>query len=200
MNRAPMQFTPLQRLLHWAMAICILAMLFIGVGMVSTIDAKYLTLVDVHKPLGLTILLLALIRLAVRFRYGAPPLPEDMPAAMKLAARLSHVAFYALMIAMPLLGWAMLSAADYPVVVAGMHLPAIVSPNAALHSTLWKAHSFLAFCFFALILLHLAAALFHAWVRRDGVFEAMSPLSSRAAASVTSSPTTRAAAPGGPAA
>jgi cytochrome b561 len=182
MNAARHRFTPLQRALHWLMAICILAMLFIGVGMVSTIRPDYLTLVSIHKPLGIAILLLAVLRLIVRLRDGAPPMPRDMPEPMKLAARLSHIAFYVLMIAMPLIGWAMLSAADYPVVVAGIHLPAIVAPDASLHSTLWNAHRFLAFAFFALILLHLAAALFHALVRRDGVFEAMAPGSADAAA------------------
>jgi cytochrome b561 len=60
------RFNPLQRLLHWLMAVCILAMLFIGVGMVSTITPKYLPLVSIHKTLGIAILVLALIRLAVR--------------------------------------------------------------------------------------------------------------------------------------
>src|SRR6202046_1649974 len=109
------RFTPLQRLLHWLMAFCILAMLFIGVGMVSTVAPKYLTLVSIHKPLGITILILALIRLVARLRYGAPPLPLDLPEPMKLAAYLSHYALYALMIAMPLIGWAMLSAGGYSV-------------------------------------------------------------------------------------
>ena len=179
MNDVRVQFTPLQRALHWVMSICILAMLFVGVGMVSTITPAYLTLVSIHKPLGIVLLVLALLRLVVRWRHGAPPLPADMPAPMRLAARLSHLLLYALMIAMPLIGWAMLSAADYPVVVAGMQLPAIVPPNAALHSMLWNAHWFLAFCFFALIMAHLAAALFHALVRRDGVFEAMASLKAR---------------------
>jgi cytochrome b561 len=61
------RFTPLQRLLHWLMAVCILAMLFIGVGMLSTVKPKYLTLVLIHKlihkPLGIAILVLALVRL-----------------------------------------------------------------------------------------------------------------------------------------
>ena len=76
----------------------------------------------------------------------------------------------------------MLSAADYPVVIAGMHLPAIVAPNPELHSMLWTAHKTLAFVFFALILVHLAAGLFHALVRRDGVFEAMAPYPTDSAA------------------
>ena len=174
----PQRFTPLQRALHWLMAVCILAMLFIGVGMVSTIAPKYLPLIAIHKSLGMVILLLALIRLAVRWRYGAPALPADLPRPMKLAAELSHYILYALMIAMPLLGWGMLSSANYPVVLfGGLHLPRILSPSDSLHSMLWNAHFSLAFVFFAVVLMHLAAALFHALVRHDGVFEAMGPRS-----------------------
>jgi cytochrome b561 len=174
------RFTPLQRLLHWLMAVCILAMLFIGVGMLSTVKPKYLTLVSIHKPLGIAILVLGLIRLAVRLRYGAPALPADLPEPMKLAAKLSHYAFYVLMICMPLIGWGMLSAAAYPVVLfGGVHLPAILPHSDGLQTLLWNAHFYLAFAFFALILLHVAAALFHALVRRDGVFDAMAPVSSR---------------------
>jgi cytochrome b561 len=175
MTPTGMRFTPLQRALHWLMALCILAMLFIGVGMVSTIAPDHLTLLSVHKPLGIVILILAVVRLVVRLQRGAPPLPASMPAPMKLAAYLSHVAFYALMIALPLLGWGMLSAENYPVVVAGMLLPSIAPHSNALHTLLWNAHHYLALCFFALIVVHLAAALFHALVRRDGVFEAMAP-------------------------
>jgi cytochrome b561 len=173
MNPTHDRFTPLQRALHWIMAICILAMLFIGVGMVSTIRPTYLSLVSIHKPLGIVILVLGLIRLLVRLTRGAPPLPASMPAPMKLAAHLSHLVFYILMIALPLIGWGMLSAAEYPVVVFGIHLPFIVPHNNELHTLLWNAHRTLALCFFALIVLHLAAALLHAFVRRDGVFEAM---------------------------
>ena len=170
------RFTPLQRTLHWVMAVCILAMLFIGVGMASTVASEYLTLVNIHKPLGILILILALIRLVVRLRYGAPPLPLDLPEPMKLAAYLSHYALYALMIAMPLIGWAMLSAAEYPVVIwPGIWLPQILPLDPSLHTLLWNAHFYLAFLFFALILMHLAAGLFHGLIRRDGVFDAMGP-------------------------
>jgi cytochrome b561 len=172
------RFTVPQRLLHWLMAACILAMLFIGVGMVSTVTPKYLALVSIHKLLGIAILALALLRLAVRLAYGAPPLPIDLPEPMRLAARLSHYAFYILMIGMPLIGWGMLSAAAYPVVLAGgAHLPAILPQSDRLHALLWDAHVYLAFVFFALILLHVAAALFHALIRHDGVFEAMASVS-----------------------
>ncbi len=178
MIRGSQLFTPFQRLLHWIMAVLILAMLFIGVGMVSTVMPKYLTLVSIHKPLGIAILVLALIRLVVRLRSGAPPLPPDLPEPMKLAAHLSHYALYILMIGMPLIGWAMLSAAAYPVVLyGGVHLPAILPQSDRLHAVLWDAHFYLAFVFFAVILMHVAAALFHALIRRDGVFEAMASVS-----------------------
>jgi len=178
MNATSGRFTLAQRALHWLMAICILAMLFIGVGMVSTITPRYLTLVSIHRPLGIAILILALVRLATRLRYGAPALPADLPEPMKLAAHLSHYAFYLLMIGMPLIGWAMLSAAAYPIVLfAGVRLPPILPQSDSLHALLWSAHFYLAFAFFALILLHVAAALFHALIRRDGVFEAMASVS-----------------------
>jgi cytochrome b561 len=171
------RFTIPQRLLHWLMAICILSMLFIGVGMVSTVTPKYLTLVQIHKPLGIAILVLALIRLTLRIAYGAPALPADLPEPMKLAANLSQYIFYLLMIAMPLIGWAMLSAASYPVVLfGGVHLPSILPVSPSLHTLLWHAHYYLAFAFFALILMHVAAILFHKLIRNDGVFETMATL------------------------
>jgi cytochrome b561 len=176
MIRMLTRFTSLQRTLHWLMAACILAMLFVGVGMVSTVAPKYLSLIALHKTLGVTILVLALLRLGVRLRSGAPALPADLPEPMKLAAHLSHYALYGLMILMPLIGWAMLSAANYPIVLwGGVRLPAIAPPSESLHTLLWNAHLSLGLAFYALVLLHLAAALFHALIRRDGVFRTMAP-------------------------
>jgi cytochrome b561 len=175
-----LRFSPLQRVLHWLMAACILAMLLIGVGMVSTISARYLTLVSIHKPLGIAILVLALLRLILRLRRGAPALPADLPEPMKLAAHLSHIVLYALMIAMPLLGWAMLSAEGIPVLLSGgMRLPPIAPQRPDLYALLRSAHGYLAYAFFAVILLHLGAALYHALIRRDGVFSAMAPVATR---------------------
>ncbi len=177
MTTSRKRFAVPQRLLHWLMAICILSMLFIGVGMVSTVTPKYLTLVQIHKPLGIAILVLALIRLTLRLVYGAPALPADLPVPIKLAANMSQYVFYALMIAMPLIGWAMLSAASYPVVLFGsVHLPSILPVSPSLHTLLWHAHYYLAFAFFGLILMHVAAILFHKLIRNDGVFETMAPV------------------------
>ncbi|UWU78765.1 cytochrome b/b6 domain-containing protein [Bradyrhizobium huanghuaihaiense] len=180
MTSAPHHFAPIQRLLHWLMALCIIAMLFIGVGMVSTVAPKYLPLILIHKTLGVALLILVLIRLALRLRLGAPPLPADLPPVMKLGAKLSHLLLYGFMIVMPLLGLGMLWAAAYPVVLfGGIEIPALLQQSDRGHTLLWNAHGYLGLAFFALVLLHLAAALFHALIRRDGVFATISPLPQR---------------------
>jgi cytochrome b561 len=173
-------FSGLQQVLHWLMAIMVLTQLFIGVSMVTTLKSPYLTLISIHKPLGITILALAVLRLGVRWRLGAPPLPDDLTRAQALAAKLSHVVLYALLIVMPLVGWGMLSAGGYPVVLYGsLHLPKILPHDDQLHAVLLTTHIVLAYMFFAAILLHVAAALFHALIRRDGVFRAMAGIGPR---------------------
>ncbi|PSO33276.1 cytochrome b [Bradyrhizobium sp. MOS002] len=180
MSNVPHRFAPIQRLLHWLMAACIFAMFFIGVGMVSTVAPTYPPLILTHKTLGVTLLVLVVIRLAVRLHYGAPPLPADLPPAMKLGARLSHLLLYGFMIVMPLLGLGMLWAAAYPVVLyGGIRIPALLPQSDRVHTLLWNAHFYLGFAFFALVLLHLAAGLFHALIRRDGVFGTIALLPSR---------------------
>lgn len=177
MTSLPHRFSLLQRLLHWLMAVCIIAMLFIGVGMVSIVTPKYLPLIALHKSLGVTLLVLVLVRLALRLYYGVPPLPADLPSPMRLGAKLSHLALYGLMIIMPLLGVGMLWAAAYPVVVfGGIKIPALLPQSDSLHTLLWNSHFYLGFAFFALVLLHVGAGLFHALIRRDGVFGTMAPL------------------------
>ena len=167
-------FSPLQRALHWLMAIMVLAMLFIGVTMVSTLKPRFLTLIAIHKPLGIAIFVLVLLRLGLRLWRGAPPLPSDLSSIQVVAAKLSHAVLYALLIAMPLVGWGMLSAGGYPIVLFGsVHLPRILPQDDQVYAVLRTAHTFLAYLFFATILAHIAAALFHALIRRDGVFQAM---------------------------
>lgn len=161
------------RWLHWAMAAMILAMIFVGVGMVASLELRP-WLIDLHRPLGLLVLVLALLRLWHRRRHPPPALPESLPPLQAWAARASHGLLYALMFAMPLLGWAMSSAGGYRVVLpGGKALPALAPADPALYTWLRDAHGVLGYAFFALILVHIAGALYHAWVRRDGVFEAM---------------------------
>lgn len=166
-------FTRTARWLHWSMAAMILAMLFIGVAMVTSLELRP-WLIDIHRPLGLLILLLALIRLRHRRKNPPPALPADLPRLQARIAGASHVALYALMFAMPLLGWAMSSAGGYLVPLPfGFTLPPLAPQDPGLYSLLRSAHGILGYAFFALVLAHVAGALHHAWVRRDGVFEAM---------------------------
>jgi cytochrome b561 len=162
------------RILHWLMAALILAMLLIGAGMLSTTTLRYPELLAWHRPIGIGILILALIRLAVRLTHRPPPLPDDLPAIQIAAARGSHYLLYALMIAMPLIGWAMQSAGGYPIILwKGFVLFPILPHDVLVYGWLRFIHGLLAYCFFLLILGHLGAALFHALIRRDGVFRSM---------------------------
>ena len=174
MSRPTQHFTLFSRLLHWGMAILVLAMLFIGIGMVSTTSERYAGLLSVHKTIGIVILALVAIRLVNRLLNPPPPLPADLPGWQKAMAQASHVALYALMFALPLVGWSMLSAGGYPIVIFGsVHLPAILPHDAGMFALLRSAHSVLAFTLFAVFLAHLGAALFHALIRRDEVLESM---------------------------
>ncbi|WIM10369.1 cytochrome b [Enhydrobacter sp.] len=166
-------FPVLSRVLHWLMAVLILAMLFVGVAMVSSLS-DYHRLVAIHKPIGILILVLAAIRLVNRLVNPPPPLPTGMPVSLRVVAAASHWLLYGLMFAQPIVGWAMLSAAGYPVALIGtFHLPPILPHDAALYALMRPLHTVLAFALFATFLLHLAAALTHAFVFRDDVFRSM---------------------------
>jgi cytochrome b561 len=172
MNR-PRHFNLLARVLHWAMAAAILAMLFVGAAMVVSLRYRE-QLLDLHRPLGIAILLLAIVRLINRLTRPTPALPADLPPIQKFAAHASHWLLYGLMLAMPLIGWAMLSAGGYPIPLFGaVHLPAILPHSPEVYGVLRPLHGVLAYVLFFTILGHLGAALYHAWVRRDAVFGQM---------------------------
>lgn len=168
----PEAFHPLARLLHWLMAILILAMLFIGVSMVGDLSLRHPTLVELHKATGLALLVLVIVRIGLRLALPHPPLPRDLPALQRIAAGASHLLLYGLMLAMPLLGWAMLSAGGYP---RPLQLPAIAPHDLQLYAVLRQAHGWAGYLLFATVLVHLGAALMHALVRRDGVLRSMWP-------------------------
>ena len=174
MSTQPTHFVLLARLLHWLMALMIIAMLFIGAGMVTSVSQRHEWLIHLHKPLGIAILLLVVVRLLVRFSTRQPPLPADLPGWQVMAAKASHVLLYALMLVLPVLGWAMISASGEPVMLSNtLQLPSILPADAQVFALLRKAHGYLAYLLFLTVLLHLAAALFHGWVRRDGVLQSM---------------------------
>jgi cytochrome b561 len=162
------------RVLHWLMAVLVVAMLFIGIGMVSTVSPRYEALVAIHRPLGIAILVLVVLRFINRIVNPPPPLPDDLPGLQRLAAYASHIALYVLMFALPLVGWGMLSAARYPIDLGGgVQLPPILPHDLGLYAGLRGLHTALALLLFGLVLLHLGAALYHGLVRRDGVLGSM---------------------------
>lgn len=132
MNAQPRFFAPLARLLHWLMALMVIAMLFIGAGLAASVSERHEWLIHLHKPLGIAILALVIVRLVVRFSTRQPPLPADLPLWQVLAAKASHLVLYALMLVLPLLGWAMISAAGDPVMLSSsVQLPALVGGECA---------------------------------------------------------------------
>jgi cytochrome b561 len=170
----PDRFAIPARILHWLMAALILAMLLIGMGMVSTVSWGYPTLLAWHRPIGIAILVLAVMRVIVRLTHRPPPLPADLPAIQVAAAKGSHYLLYALMFVVPLIGWAMQSAGGYPIVLwKGVVLFPILPHDIHVYGLLRFGHGLLADAFLLLILGHLAAALFHGLIRRDGVFRSM---------------------------
>jgi cytochrome b561 len=168
------RFPAASRLLHWLMAPMIVAMLFIGVGMAASLSPRYELLVSIHRPLGIAIFVLCLVRMINRFINPPPELPDTVPSLQRFAAKASHIVLYALMFIMPLVGWGMLSAAGYPIVLYGpLRLPPILPHDLTLYAWLREAHTVLAYLFFATFLAHFGAALFHGLIRRDGVLRSM---------------------------
>ena len=175
MPTQPRQFAAFSRLLHWTMAAMVLTMLCVGVAMVVSL-ANYHVLVSIHRPLGIAILILVVVRFVNRLLNPPPPLPATMSRAERLAATASELTMYGLMFVLPLVGWGMLSAARYPIVLFGsLHLPFILPHNAMLYAALRKAHTVLAYTFFLTIMAHFGAILFHTFVVRDGMLKRMAP-------------------------
>lgn len=162
-------------LLHWVMAVLIIATLIIGLSIAHHSTIHYAGLFTLHRTLGFIILALVLLRLAnnVTTKHN-PSLPATMPIWAKYAAHISHGLLYGFMLALPLVGWAMLSAGGYPITLwGGCHIPPLIGYNATLWAQLRSLHSCLAYGLAFLIMEHITAALFHGFIRRDGVLKSM---------------------------
>src|SRR4029077_20448888 len=175
MATQPLQFPAFSRLLHWTMAAMVLTMLCIGVAMVVSLD-RYHVLVSIHRPLGITILILVVIRFVNRLLNPPPPFPETMSRAESLVATASEYTMYGLMFVLPLIGGGMLFAGGSPLVLYGsLHLPFILPHDAMLYWVLRKAHTVLAYLFFLTFIAHFGAILFHTLIVRDGILKRMAP-------------------------
>jgi len=168
------------RVLHWLMAAMVLTMLCIGVAMVASLG-DYHRLVSLHRPLGISILILVVIRYVNRQLSTMPPFPPTMSPQERFAAHASEVLLYTLLFVEPLIGWGMLSAARYPIVMFGsVHLFAILPRSVMLYAVLRRTHTILAYLLFLAFIAHFGAILFHTLIVRDGMLSRMVPWRARA--------------------
>jgi len=169
----------LSRFFHWVSAAAIAVMLASGFAM--TMRGKDLGIWDNltnglysgHKLVGFILLWVVIARLAHRLWRGAPALPSSVPTLQARVARGAHVALYALLLAMPLLGWAMVSTFPALTVFGLFDLPAIASPDRALYTQLANAHAIGALLLTAILAAHIAGALYHGLMLKDGVLRSM---------------------------
>ena len=166
------------RILHWAMAAIILIAIAFGVvaSLLPRGASPRVELLTIHKSLGMTALVLIVLRVGWRSSVGAPPYPAGLGVLSRLGAHAAHVALYALMIAMPVTGYVESVAGGHEAPWFGLFdWPMLIARNDALADTAGFVHYGLAWAIGAVVALHLAAAAWHAWVKRDDVFARMWP-------------------------
>ncbi|QDL53287.1 cytochrome b [Rhodoferax aquaticus] len=175
------RYTLVAIVLHWVLGLAILAVFAVGLYMADLpFSPTRLKLYNWHKWAGTTLLALAVLRLVWRLTHRPPALPSAIATAMPKwqhwAHHGTHVALYALFFAVPLIGWAYSSAAGFPIVVFGvLPLPDFVPADKALAELIKPWHEISAFALVGLALLHIAAALKHQWIDRDGLVQRMLP-------------------------
>lgn len=154
-------------MIHWGMALLVLSLSIGGVALTATLAPYYATLVSVHRSSGIAVLALAGLRLLIL--GPSPPRPPALSRRQRRLVNGLHLLSYGLMIALPLVGWGMLSAAPYPITIFGsLELPAILPRSPVLYALLRPAHTVLAYLLFAALLVHTGAVLGHGLIRRAG--------------------------------
>ena len=168
--------------LHWLVGLGILGTLGLGLYMVDLpFSPAKLQIYSWHKWAGMTLLFLAVVRLAWRLSHPAPALPDTMGPLSRLAAHAGHWALYILMLAIPLSGWLMSSAQGFSVVWFGvLPLPDLVTKNLELGEWLNSTHLILNYTLIATLIGHIGAALHHHFIKKDTVMSRMLPLIKRA--------------------
>lgn len=163
--------------LHWLIALLIFAAFPLGVYMHELpLSPDKLKLYSYHKWMGITVLMLAAIRLSWRTTHRPPPLPATMPAWEKLTAQSVHLLLYVLLFAIPLSGWLMSSAKGFQTVWFGvLPLPDLVGKDKELGDLLKEFHEALNFALLGLVIAHVAAALKHHFIERDDILARMLP-------------------------
>lgn len=172
---SPARYTPVAIVLHWLLALAIIGAFCMGVYMSDLpFSPTRLKLYNWHKWAGVTILALSALRLLWRLTHR-PPADAPMPVWQARAVHAVHLLLYVTFFAVPLTGWAMSSAKGYPIVWFGvLPLPDFVPKNAELGELLTQIHATLAWGLAALVLAHVAGALKHQFIDRDGLLSRMS--------------------------
>jgi cytochrome b561 len=173
MKQATTRYPIRTRILHWLTAVLIFSALFIGFVMVNSVGS-YASLRVVHMTLGVVILAVVVVRAANRFTHRVPRLPETVGWVEHKLVVGSELALYTLMLAQPLVGWAMVSASGQPAIIFGsLRLPRIAPFDADLYFLLRQTHSVLAYTLVAVIAAHVSAVLLHTLTLRDGMLSRM---------------------------
>lgn len=178
---ASRRYTGLAIALHWVLALALVAIFSLGHYMADLPFSPWrLKLYNWHKWAGISILVLSALRLAWRLTHRPPALPQAvtlaMPGWQMQAYHATHIAMYALFFTVPLLGWAYSSAAGFPIVLFGvLPLPDFVAVGKPLADLLKPWHGIAANTLAALVVLHVAAALKHHLMDKDGLLERMRP-------------------------
>jgi len=163
--------------LHWLAAVLIFCGFGLGLFMPGLeFSPEKIRYYAWHKWIGITVFVLATLRLAWRAAHPAPPLPPAMPAWQVRASHTSHAALYVLMLAIPLSGWIYSSSTGVSVVYLGLlPLPDLVPKDRDAAKILLLVHETLNYTLAAVVSLHVAAALKHHFVDRDGVLARILP-------------------------
>jgi cytochrome b561 len=173
----PPRYAPSLRRLHWLMAVLVLAayLLIEQRGLFPRGSGGRSAMMQGHFWAGITVFVLAWWRLAARRRFGAPPITPALDRYSGLGSKLLHVALYAFFIVMPLLGLATAWSDGKAVVLpfTGIALPALLPENRPLAHTLEDLHGSIGEIFYWVIGLHVLAALYHHWIRRDDTLRRM---------------------------
>lgn len=170
------------RLLHWSMALLVMAMIPAGFLMVQQGIGRSLqnTLFIFHKNVGVLLLILIVLRLLYRWRNPPPPEPAHLPAWQTKVAGLTHFLLYALLLIMPLAGYIRVRAGGFPIeTLDAMGVPALIAKSEGLASFAKAVHFYGGWAIALLVAMHVAAALQHGLIKRDGVFSRMWPGSGR---------------------
>jgi cytochrome b561 len=172
-----MRYTHTAIALHWLIALMLFGLFGLGLYMAELpLSPTKLKLYSYHKWAGVTVFLLALVRLGWRVTHVPPALPAGMPAWQLKAAAAGHHLLYLLMLIVPLSGWLMSSAKGFQTVWFGvLPLPDLLPKDKAMGDALHEVHELLNFLFMAVVAGHIAVALKHQYIDRDGLLSRMLP-------------------------